>query len=221
MRRVLVLRPEPAAGDTMRRAAEMGLEPVAVPLFRLEPVPWEVPDVGSFDALLLTSANAVRHAGEGLKQLRGLPVYAVGDATAKAAREAGFDIKGSGHSGVDRLLGSIEAELKLLHLCGKERTVTNCQRQAITPIAVYSAEAIAAPGLRAVAGSVALLHSPRAAARFAEQVSDKASIAVVAISAAAAEHAGQGWNQLEIAPAPGDDAMLAVAARLCKTGVPT
>ena len=57
-----------------------------MPLFSVESLAWKVPDAASFDALLLTSANAVRQAGAGLTQLRGLPVHAVGAATATAAR---------------------------------------------------------------------------------------------------------------------------------------
>ena len=86
MKRVLVLRPEPGASATVKRAKERGLDALAIPLFEVRPVDWDVPDAGSFDGLLLTSANAVRHSGEQLKELRGLPVHAVGAATAAAAR---------------------------------------------------------------------------------------------------------------------------------------
>ena len=48
-------------------------------------------------------------AAKGWRTLRGLPVYAVGEATAEAARNGGFDIAATGDAGVDRLLGSIEA----------------------------------------------------------------------------------------------------------------
>jgi uroporphyrinogen-III synthase len=216
MRRVLILRPEPGAGETLRRAKEQGLDAAAVPLFTVEPVAWEVPDPGSFDALLLTSANAVRHAGEGLKALRGLPAYAVGDATAEAAREAGFDIKGTGDAGVERLLGSIEADIKLLHLCGDDRKEAAEARQEVVPLVVYRATEVAAPDLSAAAGSVALVHSPRAARRLAQLVEEKAGVAIAAISAAAAEEVGQGWETVEIADQPRDEALLALAARLCK-----
>ena len=90
MRRVLVLRPEPGATATVRQARERGLDAVAVPLFEVDPMAWEAPDPFGFDGLLLTSANALRHGGDRLQSLRGLPVYAVGDATAEAAREAGL-----------------------------------------------------------------------------------------------------------------------------------
>ena len=72
-------------------------------------------------ALLLTSANArAPCAATACRQLRGLPVYAVGEATAEAARDAGFDIASIGDAGVDRLLGSIEPDFKLLHLAGED-----------------------------------------------------------------------------------------------------
>jgi uroporphyrinogen-III synthase len=220
MRSVLVLRPEPGAGETVRRARDQGLDAVAIPLFEVEPVAWQAPDPASFDAILLTSANAVRHAGDKLTDLRGLPVYAVGEATAEAAREAGFDIKSSGDAGVKRLLGSIEADIKLLHLCGEHRKEAADVRQAITAVPVYRSNEVPSPDLRAAAGSVALLHSPRAARRFAELAKDKGDIAVVAISAAAAAKAGGGWEQVQVADSPRDDALLAAAARLCNTSPP-
>ena len=215
MTRVLVLRPEHTARETVRRARERDLDAIAIPLFSIEPVAWEVPDPGRFDALLLTSANAVRYAGEGLKGLRGLPVYAVGDATAAAARDAGFDIAGTGDAGVERLLGSIEADLELLHLCGEDRKTPDAARQEIAPVVVYRARELGSPDLGAADGSVALIHSPRAARRFAALVEDRSTIAIAAISDAAAEQAGDGWRALEVADSPTDDALLALAARLC------
>jgi uroporphyrinogen-III synthase len=38
--------------------------------------------------------------------------------TAQAARDAGFGVASAGEAGVDRLLDSLEPDLKLLHLCG-------------------------------------------------------------------------------------------------------
>jgi uroporphyrinogen-III synthase len=213
---LLVLRPEPAASETVRRARQQGLEAVSVPLFNVEAVAWQPPDPSSFDALLLTSANAVRCGGAALKELRGLPVYAVGEATAQAAREAGFDIKGKGGAGVDRLLGSIESDVRLLHLCGQDRKRPQDARQEIRPLVVYRAVEAAQPDLSMAAGSVALIHSPRAARRFAELVGDKASTVIAAISEAAAEQAGEGWEAVQVAPSPDDEALLALAARLCE-----
>ena len=215
MRRLLVLRPEPGASATVEKARALGLEAVAVPLFATEPVAWQAPDPASFDGLLLTSANAVLHGGEKLQQLRALPVYAVGEVTAAAAREAGFDIAASGDGGVDRLLGSVDADLRLLHLCGEDRREPQDARQTVEPLAAYRALAVKAPDLSAIQGSVALIHSPRAGRRFAELVKKRDQIAIAAISAAAAAEVGSGWRIVEAADAPTDQALLALAASLC------
>jgi uroporphyrinogen-III synthase len=214
MARVLVLRPEPGAGATVEKARGLGLDAISVPLFAIEPVAWRAADPGSFDGLLLTSANAVGFGGEQLQKLRMLPVYAVGEATAGTAREAGFDIASTGEAGVERLLGSIDPDLRLLHLCGVDRRGPQGARQSITPLVVYRAVETSVADLNAD-GAVALIHSPRAGRRFAELVKDRDSISIAAISAAAAEAVGNGWKAREVADRPSDDALLALAARLC------
>ena len=78
-----------------------------VPLFEVQPVPWKMPQLGEFDGLLVTSANAVRYAGERLANILGLKAYAVGEATAADAREAVLDVASTGTAGVERLLGSV------------------------------------------------------------------------------------------------------------------
>lgn len=215
MRRLLVLRPQPGASSTVSRARERGLDAIAVPLFEIHPVAWQAREQAGFDALLLTSANAVRYAGEGLSAFRGLPVYAVGKATAEAAREAGFDIAATGEADVERLIGSIEPGLKLVHLGGADRRESEDARQQITAVTVYRSTPVAAPDLGSAAGSVALIHSPRAGQRFAELRPERRTIAIVAISPAAAGAAGSGWERVDTADQPSDDAMLALAERLC------
>ncbi len=215
MRRLVILRPEPGASATAERARAMGLEPVVMPLFQVEPVDWEAPDAGSFDALLLTSANAVRHGGDLLQKLRQLPVHAVGEATAAAAREAGFDIASIGDAGAERLLGSIESDLRLLHLCGEHRTEPPA-KQAITAIPVYRASELPlADDLSGIEGQAAAVHSPRAGKRLAELAIDRSTIRVAAISEAAASAAGSGWERCEAADTPDEAALLALAARRC------
>lgn len=214
MRRVLILRPEPGASATMERARARGLDAIKIPLFEIEAVEWQAPEAGGFDGLLLTSANAVRFAGEQLQSLRGLPAYAVGDATAEAAREAGFDIASAGDSGVERLLGSIDAELKLLHLAGEDRTARDA-RQEIEVVTVYRSKPRDDVDVSAATGSVALIHSPRAGRRFAELIADKNSISIATISREAADAAGRGWELVEVAEASKDDALLALTERLC------
>jgi uroporphyrinogen-III synthase len=220
MRPVLVLRPEPGASATVERARKRRLSATAIPLFEIESLAWEPPDAGGFDGLLLTSANAVRRGGDQLESLRALPAYAVGEATAGAAREAGFSIAATGNADVDRFLASIDPELRLLHLCGADRRSPEHPSQSITPIIVYRANPVEAPDLSSAKGAVALIHSPRAGRRFAELVRDRISTSIVAISSAAAEAVGRGWQAVEVADQPTDDALLAVAARLCNNPPP-
>src|SRR6266550_4717165 len=151
MRRVLVLRPEPGASATVERARRRGLEAIAMPLFEIEPVTWDAPDPGTFDALLLTSAHAV------------------GEATADAARNAGFVVASTGDGGVDTLLALLDPKLKLLHLCGEYRTSPTRPRQEIIAVTVYRSAAKNAPeDLSKIKNSVLLVHSPRAGSRLRE-----------------------------------------------------
>ena len=88
MRPLVILRPEPGASATARAAAALGLDPLVIPLFVVEPVEWVAPDPAGFDALLLTSANAIRNGGAELERVRGLPAVCVGEGTAAAAVSA-------------------------------------------------------------------------------------------------------------------------------------
>jgi uroporphyrinogen-III synthase len=221
MKRLVVLRPEPGATDTVERAQTMGLDAYAMPLFVVEPVGWDVPGPNEFDALLLTSANAVRHGGSGLEQMQNLPVYAVGEATADAARETGFEVAAIGDGGVDKLLGSIPPEVRLLHLCGEHHLAAG----RATSVPVYRSAVLPPPDdLQDIEDQVVAIHSPRAGRRLAELVGEeigRATIQVAAISAAAAAAAGDGWAVREAAETPDDWALLALAARLCDRGVTT
>jgi uroporphyrinogen-III synthase len=215
MKALLVLRPEPGASATVKRARDQGMDARAVPLFVVEPIDWQPPDPSLFDGLLITSANAVRNGGEGLIRLRGLQVYAVGEASAEVARAAGFGIAASGDSGVGRLLRAVDPRLKLLHLCGEDRHDPEGSAPHITAVPVYRARAVDAPDIGAPAGTVALVHSPRSGARFAELVGDRSATTIVALSEAAAAAAGDGWQSVNVAQQPTDGALLALAARLC------
>jgi uroporphyrinogen-III synthase len=220
MKRLFVFRPQPAAGQTVERAISMGLDAVALPLFELEPVEWAAPDCAKFDGILLTSANAVNMAGAQMERLRGLPVHAVGEATALAAEVAGFGVARKGGGGVEDLLKSIESGTRLLHLCGEDRRTPQAPSQAITCVTVYRAKALPkVAGLDHLQGHVAALHSPRAARRLAElvDVAQRAKVMLAAISKAAAGAAGTGWKGVRIASAPTDAAVLALAARLCES----
>jgi uroporphyrinogen-III synthase len=211
MRSLLVLRPEPGAARTVERAKALGLQAKRWPLFRIEPLSWSAPE-GRFDGLLLTSANAVRHAGP----LPDLPVHAVGPATAEAAAAAGARIASTGEGGVDELLALLPGSDRLLHLCGEERTEPAAAGPEIVAVPVYRAEPLAPPPASLVEGRVVLVHSPAAGRRLASFSLRRERVRVAAISPAAAEACGPGWERLGSAPRPSDPALLSLAAELCK-----
>lgn len=124
--RVVVTRPEPGASATAARLVARGFEPVLLPLTQIRPLHPLLP-AGPFDAAILTSANAIRSAGRELvEQVSAMPVFAVGDATAAAARKAGCVNVRVGEG--DALsLARIVADLlpgpaSVLYLAGRVRT---------------------------------------------------------------------------------------------------
>jgi uroporphyrinogen-III synthase len=219
MRKLLLLRPEPGLSASAERARAMGLEVVPCPLFQVEPVGWEIPEPANYDGLLLTSANAVRHGGAGLRALQTLPVHAVGAATAAAAEEAGFRVRTVGSGDVGELLAGLPASLRLVHLAGEDRSQAPADRQIDTLI-VYRSVPIDAPNLPNLEGLVVAVHSPRAGQRLAELASARRGTSIAAISAAAAGACGTGWERVEAVDHPGDSSLLALAAMLCHTSPP-
>lgn len=221
--RLLILRPQPGADETAERARSLGLDPIVAPLFTIRTLPWNPPLATEFDAVMLTSANAPRRGGGGLERLLALPCYAVGEATAAAAREAGFhDVRVGPDDGLALLLDmQANGIARALHLCGADHISLEPAEIRITRIPLY--EAVAASGLPAAAaaaiegGTVALLHSPRAARLFGSLVDDRSRIDIAAISARTARAASGGWRQVAIAAEPRDSALLELAAKLCQT----
>ena len=65
--KLLIIRPEPGASISAERAREAGMTPVVLPFFEVQAVAWQQPDPADYDALLLTSANAVRLVAQGWK----------------------------------------------------------------------------------------------------------------------------------------------------------
>lgn len=220
-----MLRPEPGAAATFARATAAGFQTIAAPLFTIVPVAWDAPDAAQHDALMLTSANAVREAGGALASFRQLPVYAVGEATAHAAIEAGFADVHAGSNDVTSLVVTMAKDgiARPLHLAGREHRILADAPFPIARRIVYAADPVAALPAAAKAAlareAVVLLHSPRAAKVFASLLGeagiDPATVSIAAISEAAAQ--GQ-WREIAIADAPHDGALLAAAARLCEKG---
>ena len=222
-RTLLVLRPEPGATTTVAAARAFGLDAIAAPLFAARPIAWTAPDPLP-DALLMTSANAARHGGAGLAALRDRPLYAVGEATAQAARGAGFTTVISGDGGIDAILARAAARgaTRLLHLAGREHQAPADAPLPIDRRIVYAADAVDRlpdTARAALPDAIALLHSARAAATFARLIDEagiaRAAIGVAAFSPAARDAAGNGWRAIAIAERPADAALLAAAAKLC------
>lgn len=213
-RRVVVLRPEPGDAETAARLEALGLNVLRLPLFTVVPVPWRVPVIESIDALLISSANAIRHGGVYLNALKPLPVVAVGWATARAAQEAGFTVALFGDRDAAAAVDAarVAGFARLLHLGGRDRmTVTD---QSIT---VYESNpvGISPEAITALTGTVALLHSARAARRFSALIGTvRASVRTAAISPAVAAAAGSGWETILPAAVPTDAALVALAATL-------
>lgn len=216
-RPIAVLRPEPANRVTAAAIEARGRRAIRLPLFKAQPVAWDVPDPADFDALIVTSTNALRHGGAGLTQLIGLSLYTVGPASAEAGRRMGFHLAGSGGAGSAELLKLAEAAgvRRALHLAGRERTIApgGIVAEIVT---VYASDAVAVSPehVAQLNGSVALVQSARAGARLAELVTDRSSIAIAAISPAAAQAAGSGWERVAITPNVNSTALIDAAIAL-------
>lgn len=217
--RALVLRPMPGAARTAARLRAAGLDPAVVPLFAVEPVAW-TPPAGPFDALLVTSAAALRLGGDALGAWLDVPLVAVGAKTAAAARRLGFSDVVDGGGDAARAAATIAGagHRRVLHLAGADRVEAPAAGATILRVTVYAARELPPPaaldGLLRDAGMI-LVHSARAAARLAALVTaDRGRHRLVAISPRAAAAAGQGWASISIAPSPTDEAMVAVAAML-------
>ncbi|SDN05712.1 Uroporphyrinogen-III synthase [Methylobacterium phyllostachyos] len=144
--RVWVARPEPGATRTGAALAALGHAPLVAPVLAVRPTGARPPG-GPFDALLLTSANAV----PALRHIPALPVFAVGARTAALATEAGLGPVHEGPGDAAGLAALVRGFLppgaRLLHAAGAERkpepaaTLTAAGFQVTTCVA-YAAEAL-------------------------------------------------------------------------------
>lgn len=213
---VLVLRPEPGAGQTAERLTALGFVPIVYPLFAVEAVDWALRDTAGIDSILLTSANAARFGGSSLAPFHDYPVYAVGAATARAARAAGFsDVRqGGGDVAATVPLIARAGHAHVLHPGGEHVRAYDHQGLEIERATVYRTVPRGdAAGLAAVLPQgqpCALVHSPRAGARLAELVApaERPRLGLAVISAAAAEACGSGWRAVGVAAAPDENALL-------------
>ena len=217
---IIAIRPEPGLSNTVAAGAELGLAIEPHPLSRVEPLHWDVPPGDDFDGLLIGSANAIRHAGEGLAALKALPVFAVGKTTADAASAAGFTVEKTGEGGLQSVLDGLEGmSLKLLRLAGEDRIVlTPPEDVTIASRTVYRVVHLPIGSQLAsqISGNpLVLLHSAKSAEHFAGECNrlgiDRAGIALAAIGPRVLAAAGPGWRDVRSADEPNDPSLLALA----------
>ncbi|MCJ8520193.1 uroporphyrinogen-III synthase [Pseudorhizobium tarimense] len=187
--RVLVTRPADSSRRTAERLSAVGHQPIVLPLTEPEHHPDDVLEAlrQLHSAIVLTSAEAVRvlHSlGNVLHPYLSGPVFAVGEATASAARELGFEeVRAADGTAIGMLdlfrgeLRALTANHPLLYIAGNPRATTledgfadhaipfeTVEGYRMKPVAIDEdmlAAALEAPPLDAV-----LLYSRATAERF-------------------------------------------------------
>lgn len=188
---ILVTRPAPDNERTASGLRARGYDVLLSPMLRYEAIPFHGEDDAAYDGVVITSANAIRsvESHPSRQHLFGLPAFAVGDQTARAARDAGFENVTSAHGDSAALAGlvvkNISKKLKkgatLCYLAGADLandlagdlgkrgfTIVTHTTYRMIPVQEFSS------GLREAfsAGKVdAVLHySPRSARAFLDAV---------------------------------------------------
>lgn len=184
---IFVTRPFPDNEKTAEALRAKGYEVLIAPTLRFETLPFHYDPEVTYDAVIVTSANALRsvEGDPGLTRLQELKLFSVGDASAEVARRAGFKnvISATGDGAALREL--VTKKLKkggtLCYLAGADLgrdltaelgdrgyTVITHTTYRMMPIAHFSDEATAAFNADAVQ---AVLHYSRRSARaFVEAV---------------------------------------------------
>jgi uroporphyrinogen-III synthase len=231
--KILVTRAEGDAEKLAARLAERGHESVIENLmtirFRPEAARSIAPFLDGVQAVLFTSANGVRAFADATAR-RDFRAFAVGDATAAAAREAGFADVTSAHGAVDDLAKLVMSRLKakdgaVFHaaagvtagdLQGLLEAAGFSVRRAALYEAVESARLSDATRIAITQHEIdaALFFSPRNAATFVRLAADleegcKHMVAVALSPAVAEKLALLPWRRVAVAAAPNESALLA------------
>ncbi|WP_086608909.1 uroporphyrinogen-III synthase [Erythrobacter donghaensis] len=220
---LLALRPEPGLSATLGKARALGLPITGHALSAIRPVGWQCPEPATIDALLIGSANAILHAGPDLARLVAKPVYAVGEATADAARAAGLTVAMTGSGGLQGVLDEIPAPRHLLRIAGEEHVpLTPPPGVTFDTVIAYRSEPQpldAVVNLLATRKTLVLLHSAATARHFAAECDrlglERQGIALAALGPRIAAAAGEGWAAIHTAPHPDEGALLQLAFDLC------
>jgi uroporphyrinogen-III synthase len=233
MRRVLVTRPQPGASRTAARLDAAGFTPVVLPLTEIVPLEASLPP-GDVAALVVSSANAIRHAPAKLvSSLSDKSVFAVGDETAAAAKTAGFtNVRSSSGDAADLardVMASLPVGASTAYLCGRVRLDALEAQLAerglsVIPIETYDTHE-RVPGAREIAAldaggpiAAALVYSAKSAACLARLVSPRSgtifrSTAFICISPRVArELVDVASGSVIAAETPDEDAMFDLLA---------
>jgi uroporphyrinogen-III synthase len=235
-RRALVTRPRAEAAALAEALDRRGIEALIEPLLDIYYRDAPPPDLARVQAVLCTSANGVRALAR-LSSERGIALFAVGEATAARAREAGFAHVESAGGSVDDLARMVRERLRpdggrLLHVAGSDVAgdlagalcdagfaIERAVLYEARPVASLSAAATAA--LRNGLVDFALFFSPRTAAVFARLAEQAAvsealrSITAVSISAAADRSLGDiAFRQRLVAEKPDQSGLLSALDQL-------
>jgi uroporphyrinogen-III synthase len=221
---LLALRPEPGLAATLAKARALGLAITGHPLSAIRPLAWECPDPAGIDGLLIGSANAILHGGPHLARLTAKPVFAVGEATAAAARAAGFTVALTGSGGLQGVLDAVPPPCHLLRIAGEEHVpLTPPRGVTFAEVIAYRSAALPlepAAALLASGEALVLLHSAATASHFAAECDrlglDRARITLAALGPRIAAAADAGWAAIHTATTPDEATLLQLAFDLCR-----
>ncbi|MSO89140.1 MAG: uroporphyrinogen-III synthase [Rhodospirillaceae bacterium] len=236
--RVLITRPREDAQSLAAVLGERGIEALVEPLLEIRLLSNAVVALDGVQAVLLTSANGARAFG-GLCDRRDVPIFAVGEATARAARALGFSSVHSAGGDVGDLARLAAARLDpragaLLHVAGTEIAgdlsgILGGQGFSVRRAMLYEAcpvSALSKPAIAAIAdGSLdaALFFSPRTASAFVNlargaDVAEKcATIDAICLSASVSKALeGLTWRSRRVADRPDQASLLACLQRSLK-----
>jgi uroporphyrinogen-III synthase len=173
--RIWITRAQPGADATAERVRALGHDALIAPLLAVHALEDVHVDLSGVAALAFTSANGVRAFAD-VNGERAIRVFAVGAATAQAARAAGFKLVLSADGNVDALaegIGQRRGELRgvVLHLGAAELAgdlVAGLEKQGVVARSQILYETVPAPldpeaASQLVLADAVLLHSPRAA----------------------------------------------------------
>jgi uroporphyrinogen-III synthase len=235
---ILVTRPVPDNAATLAALKARGYDGLSAPMLRFEAVPLQDDPDASYGAVIVTSANALR-AIEGqpaTERLLDLPLFAVGDKTAEAARGTGFTkvFSADGDAAALRdLIASKKGTAKrlkagdpLLYLAGADLardlagelgargfTVITQTTYRMAPIETLASDVAAALSAGEIA---AVLHYSRRSARAFIEATRGAGVEITALGlpqcclsdAVAAIVRDAGASQVLAAPTPDEQALL-------------